>query len=337
MEISIWSKKTKRNIPKRLQFADFTSDDIESFGLLEDSRFVPYVELGFKEKIELLSGEPLSESMESQYSKYAKYLFDQDTKFPVYSIMIGYYGDVLVNFLISEGTEGGYSFVVQIETDFALPHMTIIPKGHPKTTLFDNSSNSVNINFGKFSQFYNVVIPKEYEVNAFEILPPDTMVRLMEEIPDIFIHYKNSLITFEFTMIESINILSKKDLLKINKSLFVKELSVLLDSLSNILKSARTGRIALEEQAPAGSPAISLATGKAPTTISGGILGWVALSIFPAYGFGFIFSVMYPLFSFLSFLWGSVVMLSLAAYGFLYLPYKERKRKAEREEEGWSQ
>jgi hypothetical protein len=85
-----------------------------------------------------------------------------------------------------------YWLYIDITLPFSVPHVRV----HPQATTvlaIKGLINSVNVDLeGDFSELFTVETSAENQISAFELLPPDTMLHLLEKIPDVFLEYQDN-------------------------------------------------------------------------------------------------------------------------------------------------
>jgi hypothetical protein len=216
-----------------LDFADFTSEDIGSFNLLENANFVPFSYWTGKE------GEFRTKPLGATYKKYAS--------------LSGTHKDIPLSFFIAEkhirnrnSSSYEYEFFIDVEIPFYTTHLIVVPHSGASATSI-SASNGVNVELGKFNEYYNILTAKGQEAKAFEMLPPDTLLHMMERIPNSIIHYHKNVIRIQFT-IEATPLNLQKNLLPlITKESFIKNFNTVIESVVEIVDSAYAGRIEPQE------------------------------------------------------------------------------------------
>lgn len=80
---------------------------------------------------------------------------------------------------------------VDVHLPFQVPHIRILPQSEKIASLISLSSNSSIVSLeGDFGKFFTVLATKGSEVAAYEVLPPDTMLHLLSNIPHVSLEYE---------------------------------------------------------------------------------------------------------------------------------------------------
>lgn len=227
------------NLSQRsIEFADFTAHDIATLNLLNNYQFTSFTKWTGKE------GEFRTAPKGYTNGKYAS--------------LIGTHNGIPISFFIGEQEKTRnigkdkkeiyyvYSFFMDVEISFFTPHVIITPIRDTSLSRL-SALNGTNIDFGKFNDFYSVLATKKHEAKTFELLPPDTLLHLIERIPDVSITYHKNVIRFEFKVLPMNEELTQEKLYTITKKDFVQQFTAILNILPEIIDSAHTARITPEE------------------------------------------------------------------------------------------
>lgn len=98
---------------------------------------------------------------------------------------------------------------------------------------------------GDFSSFFTVYTVKGQEVSAFQLLPPDTMMQLLDETPEIFIEYVQNRIILKVPLENFDRMYGGPDLsvaIRQDGASFFKLVSDLVSAIGELGASAKTGR-----------------------------------------------------------------------------------------------
>lgn len=149
-----------------------------------------------------------------------------------------------------------YFYYVEVDLPFTVPHIRVHPQGKiPVQKLGSASAAQLE---GDFNRYFTVETNEGQEVTAFEVLPPNTMMHLIEVTPDIQLEFQGSKLFIRVPLPqpffnvtssglsfggESVRIVKFKD----DWDSFYKKLSAVLDSVPQFVDSARTAAIADED------------------------------------------------------------------------------------------
>jgi hypothetical protein len=222
---------------RNLQFADFTSDDIQNLNLLDNAEFLSFSNWTGKE------GEFRTAPTGFNHGRYAS--------------LNGTSGDLPVSFFIGEQRKTRkrgerqevyfvYSFFMDVEIPFHTPHVIVTANTDTALTRL-SAFNGASVDFGKFNDFYSVLATKEHEAKTFEMFPPDTLLKIIETIPDVSFEYRKNVIRFSFKVGHVNQELTEGALMDITQDEFMHQFKSILSVLPELTDSAKTGEIQPEE------------------------------------------------------------------------------------------
>lgn len=225
---------------RNLQFADFTSNDIKDLSLLDNAEFASFMNWNGHE------GEFRTAPAGFNNGRYAS--------------LTGTHNDLPVSFFIGEERKTRkrgdneevyfvYGFFMDVEIPFHTPHVIVTANRDTALTRL-SAFNGRNVDFGKFNDFYSVLATKQHETKTFELFPPDTLLKIMETIPEVSFEYHKNTIRFSFKVGQMGEELTESRLRNINKQDFVNQFNSILTVLPELIDSAKTGRINPEEFVP---------------------------------------------------------------------------------------
>lgn len=139
-----------------------------------------------------------------------------------------------------------YYLYVEVDLPYTLPHIRV----HPNPN-FKSLTDAVNVKLeGNFHEFFTIETTEQDRVSAYEILPPDTMVQLLDVIPTVGLEYVKNKLYISIPVKHPWRV--GGDTLKFNKTweITMAEIFAVISSIPELADSAKTASIPEEEFQP---------------------------------------------------------------------------------------
>lgn len=149
-----------------------------------------------------------------------------------------------------------YFYYIEVDLPFTVPHVRVHPQGKIPVEKLGNAS-SAQLE-GDFNRYFTVETVEGQQVAAFEILPPNAMMRLLEVVPDLQLEFQGNKLFIKVPLPqpffnvttsaasfggENVRVVKFKD----DWDSFYKKLSTTLDSVPHFVDAARTASIPEED------------------------------------------------------------------------------------------
>lgn len=148
-----------------------------------------------------------------------------------------------------------YFYYIEVDLPFTVPHVRVHPQGKIPVEKLGNAS-SAQLE-GDFNRYFTVETVEGQQVTAFEILPPNTMMHLLEAVPDLQLEFQGDKLFIRVPLpqpffnvatsaasfgSENVRVVKFKD----DWDSFYKKLVTTLDSVPDFMDAARTASIPVE-------------------------------------------------------------------------------------------